>query len=83
MLVSPKMEPCLCEVYGDTKRECRFSVRLIENYRQRISGALLDRIDIHVEVSLVDFKELTSGTLTGESSAVIRERVAKAREIQV
>lgn len=58
-------------------------MKQIENYRQRISGPLLDRIDIHVEVPLVDFKDLTSDTVTGESSAVIRERVAAARQIQV
>ncbi len=62
---------------------CRCSVRQIENYRKRISGPLLDRIDIHVEVPLVNFRELTSDTITGESSAVIRERVAAARNIQV
>ena len=62
---------------------CRCSVRQIENYRKRISGPLLDRIDIHVEVPLVNFRELTSDTNTGESSAVIRERVDAARNIQV
>ena len=62
---------------------CRCSVRQIENYRQKISGPLLDRIDIHVEVPLVDFRELTSDAVTGESSAVIRERVAAARQVQV
>ncbi len=82
MLVAA-MNPCPCGFYGDVKRQCRCSVRQIENYRQKISGPLLDRIDIHVEVPLVDFKELSSDTLTGESSATIRERVANAREIQV
>ena len=82
MLVAA-MNPCPCGFYGDSKRQCRCSVRQIENYRQRISGPLLDRIDIHVEVPLVDFKELTSDALTGESSAVIRERVSTARQIQV
>lgn len=82
MLVAA-MNPCPCGFYGDVKRQCRCSVRQIENYRQRISGPLLDRIDIHVEVPLVDFKELTSDALTGESSALIRDRVAQAREIQV
>jgi magnesium chelatase family protein len=82
MLVAA-MNPCPCGFYGDSKRQCRCSVRQIENYRQRISGPLLDRIDIHVEVPLVDFRELTSDTITGESSAVIRERVAAARDIQV
>jgi magnesium chelatase family protein len=58
-------------------------VKQIEKYRQRISGPLLDRIDIHVEVPLVDFKDLTSDSLTGESSATIREHVANTRAIQV
>ncbi|MGJ8643205.1 MAG: YifB family Mg chelatase-like AAA ATPase [Luteolibacter sp.] len=82
MLVAA-MNPCPCGFYGDSKRQCRCSVRQIENYRQRISGPLLDRIDIHVDVPLVDFKELTSDAVTGESSSVIRDRVAEAREIQV
>ncbi len=82
MLVAA-MNPCPCGFYGDSKRQCRCSVRQIENYRQRISGPLLDRIDIHVEVPLVDFRELSSDTITGESSAVIRERVAAARSVQV
>jgi magnesium chelatase family protein len=64
------------------KRECRCSTRQIENYRQRISGPLLDRIDLHVEVPLVDFRELTSNTSVGENSATIRERVIQARNIQ-
>jgi magnesium chelatase family protein len=75
------LNPCPCGYYGDPKRECRCSVRQIENYRQRISGPLLDRIDLHVEVPAVDFKELSSAR-TGESSAVIRERVGEARNIQ-
>jgi magnesium chelatase family protein len=57
-------------------------VRQIENYRQRISGPLLDRIDLHVEVPLVDFRELTSNTSVGENSATIRSRVIEARNIQ-
>jgi magnesium chelatase family protein len=77
-----KTNPCPCGYYGDIKRECRCSPRQIENYRQRISGPLLDRIDLHVEVPLVDFKELSSQTVTGEKSSVIRERVVAAREIQ-
>lgn len=82
MLVAA-MNPCPCGFYGDVKRECRCSVRQIENYRQRISGPLLDRIDIHVEVPLVDFKELTSDRPGGESSELIRSRVSAAREVQV
>ena len=78
-----KRNPHPCGFYGDVKRQCRCSVRQIENYRQKISGPLLDRIDIHVEVPLVDFRELASEEITGESSATIRERVSAAREIQV
>ncbi|QTN31559.1 ATP-binding protein [Akkermansiaceae bacterium] len=72
-----------CGFYGDSKRQCRCSVRQIENHRQKIIGPLLDRIDIQVEVPLVDFLELTSDAVTGESSAVIRERFAAARHIKV
>lgn len=54
----------------------------IERYRQRISGPLLDRIDLHVEVPIVDFRELSSDANTGEKSATIRERVAAARHVQ-
>ncbi|MEN9991263.1 MAG: hypothetical protein RLZZ224_965 [Verrucomicrobiota bacterium] len=80
MLVAA-MNPCPCGFYGDSKRECRCGSRAIEKYRQKISGPLLDRIDLHVEVPLVDFKELSSSEL-GEKSATIRARVAAAREIQ-
>jgi magnesium chelatase family protein len=81
MLVAA-MNPCPCGYYGDPKRQCRCSVRQIENYRQRISGPLLDRIDLHVEVPLVDFRELSAAAPSGESSAVIRQRVIAARQIQ-
>jgi len=82
MLVAA-MNPCPCGYYGDMKRECRCSTRQIENYRQKISGPLLDRIDLHVEVPLVDFRELSSNTNTGEPSEVIRQRVIAARGIQL
>ena len=81
MLVAA-MNPCPCGYYGDPKRQCRCSSRQIENYRQRISGPLLDRIDLHVEVPLVDFRELSSSAPAGDSSAVIRQRVIAARHIQ-
>jgi magnesium chelatase family protein len=81
MLVAA-LNPCPCGYYGDIKRECRCSPRQIETYRQRISGPLLDRIDLHVEVPLVDFRELSSETNTGEKSESIRQRVVAAREIQ-
>jgi magnesium chelatase family protein len=80
MLVSA-MNPCPCGYYGDTKRECRCGVQTVQRYRQRISGPLLDRIDLHVDVPTVDYKELSSGA-AGESSATIRERVERARHVQ-
>lgn len=81
MLVAA-MNPCPCGYYGDLKRQCRCSSKQIENYRQRISGPLLDRIDLHVEVPLVDFRELSNSSATGEKSETIRARVVEARRIQ-
>ncbi|MBM4144203.1 MAG: YifB family Mg chelatase-like AAA ATPase [Lentisphaerae bacterium] len=80
MLVAA-MNPCPCGYYGDAKRECRCNDRQIQSYRNKISGPLLDRIDIHVEVPAIRYQELTS-LERGESSAAIRERVAAGREIQ-
>jgi magnesium chelatase family protein len=86
MLVAA-MNPCPCGYWGNSgeiaARQCRCTFRQIENYRQRISGPLLDRIDLHVEVPLVNFRELTSNTNTGESSETIRQRVIAARDIQL
>lgn len=76
------MNPCPCGYLGDIARECRCSPNQIEKYRQRISGPLLDRIDLHVDVPAVDYKELR-GESGGESSAVIRERVEEARQVQL
>ena len=80
MLVAA-MNPCPCGYYGDPKRECRCSPRQIEQYRQRISGPLLDRIDLHVEVPQVEYRELKGGA-AGETSETIRARVEAAREVQ-
>ena len=81
------MNPHPCGYWGNSgeiaARQCRCTFRQIENYRQRISGPLLDRIDIHCEVPLVGFRELTSNTNIGESSETIRHRVIAAREIQL
>ncbi|MGC4014166.1 MAG: YifB family Mg chelatase-like AAA ATPase [Luteolibacter sp.] len=82
-LMVAALNPCPCGHFGNPKGSCRCSVRQIENYRQRISGPLLDRIDLHVEVPLVDYRELSSNASGGESSAVIRERVQAAREVQL
>lgn len=80
MLVAA-MNPCACGYFGDPKRECRCSPKQVENYRNRISGPLLDRIDIHVEAPAVEFKDLGSRE-PAESSAAIRERVVAARATQ-
>lgn len=76
------MNPCPCGYYGDPNRSCSCSLQQIQKYRARVSGPLLDRIDIHVEVPAVNFKELDSER-SGESSEAIRNRVQKARQIQV
>lgn len=75
------MNPCRCGYFGDPKRECRCSPREVENYRNRVSGPLLDRIDIHVEAPAVEFKELSSDE-RAEPSERIRERVVAARAVQ-
>ncbi|WP_018969001.1 YifB family Mg chelatase-like AAA ATPase [Rubritalea marina] len=80
MLVAA-LNPCPCGYYGDLKRMCRCSPNQIEKYRQRISGPLLDRIDIHIEVPAIEFSELRDGE-RGESSASVRQRVAAARQVQ-
>jgi magnesium chelatase family protein len=80
-VVVAALNPCPCGFFGDSKRDCRCSPRQVENYRQRISGPLLDRIDLHVEVPLVEYREL-AGSAKGEKSEVIRERVIQARQLQ-
>jgi magnesium chelatase family protein len=81
MLVAA-MNPCPCGFYTDTQHECSCTPIMIERYRSRISGPLLDRIDIHLEVPAVRYRELVDGS-RGESSAAIRERVNRAREVQL
>jgi magnesium chelatase family protein len=80
MLVAA-MNPCPCGYFGDPVKECTCSPSMITRYRKRISGPLLDRIDIHVEVPRVDYEKLTDERL-GEPSADIRARIEKARELQ-
>ena len=80
MLVAA-MNPCACGFYGDPKRECRCSPAMITRYRNKVSGPLLDRIDIHVEVPAVKYKEM-AGDATGEPSEKIRARVEYARVVQ-
>ncbi len=80
MLIS-SMNPCPCGFYNHPERECTCPPGAVQKYLNKISGPLLDRIDLHVEVTPVGFYELSSRRKE-ESSAHIRERVIKAREIQ-
>ncbi len=75
------MNPCPCGYYGDPTHECTCTSTMISRYQRRISGPLLDRIDLHVEVPRVEYEKLSSDQL-GEPSASIRERVERAREVQ-
>jgi magnesium chelatase family protein len=74
------MNPCPCGHLGDPRFDCRCPPPLVERYRGRISGPLLDRIDLHVEVPAVSLRELRSGP--GEPTAAVAERVAAARAVQ-
>lgn len=76
------MNPCRCGYFGHPTKSCICSQASIANYLSRISGPLLDRLDIHIEVPPVKFEELNSKQ-KGESSKAIRERVNKARQIQL
>ena len=75
------MNPCPCGYYGDPIKPCTCAPSTVTKYQKRISGPLLDRIDIHVEVPRVDYQKL-SGDRTGEASTVIQERVEAARKRQ-
>jgi magnesium chelatase family protein len=80
MLVAA-MNPCPCGHFGDPRRECRCNPGQVQKYRSRLSGPLLDRIDIHIEVPGIDFNDLAAVDRV-EGSNAIRERVARARYIQ-
>src|SRR5215203_6326663 len=73
--------PCPCGYFGDLKRECRCGPLQVQRYRQRISGPLLDRIDLHIEVPAVEYRDISS-TRVEEGSEAIRARVVAARERQ-
>ena len=80
MLVAA-MNPCPCGYLSDAKHACRCTHQQIYRYRSKISGPLLDRIDMHVEVPSVPYKDLMQDNVT-EGSKIIRNRVARARTIQ-
>ena len=76
------MNPCPCGFYGHPSKPCTCSHNAVHKYLNKISGPLLDRLDLHIEVPPVDYKALSDKT-QGETSAQIRERVTKARQLQV
>ena len=75
------MNPCPCGYYNHPDKECTCKPGMVQQYLNRISGPLMDRIDLHVEVVPVDYKDLSSKSV-GESSSTVRERVIKARKVQ-
>jgi magnesium chelatase family protein len=80
-MLAAAMNPCPCGYYTDPSKKCTCLPPQIQKYMARISGPLLDRIDIHIEVPAVKYKEISSET-KGETSTEIRERVIRARKIQ-
>ena len=81
MLVAA-MNPCPCGIRGDLKHQCSCTRQSIQRYWSKISGPLLDRIDIHIEVPSIEWRDLTA-VIDGESSETIRQRVNRARKIQL
>ncbi len=81
-MLAAAMNPCPCGYFNDRSLECHCSPLVIQRYMSKISGPLLDRIDIHIDVPAVNYKEMRSAT-EPESSAKIRERVMRARGAQL
>ena len=81
-MLAAAMNPCPCGYHNDGKRECHCSPPMIQRYLQKISGPLLDRIDIHIDVPAVNYKEMRAPAAP-EGSEQIRARVLKAREVQL
>jgi magnesium chelatase family protein len=81
-MLAAAMNPCPCGFFNDRTRECHCTPPMIQRYMSKMSGPLLDRIDIHIDVPAVNYKELRGGT-TPEDSASIRARVLQAREVQL
>src|ERR1051325_3938949 len=81
-MLAAAMNPCPCGYFNDRSRECHCTPPMIQRYISKISGPLLDRIDIHIDVPAVNYKEMRSGS-EPESSTRILERVISAREIQL
>jgi magnesium chelatase family protein len=77
------MNPCQCGYLGDAQGRCRCTADQVQRYRSRLSGPLIDRLDLHVEVPRVPTEVLTVAAKTAEASAVVAARVLRARERQV
>ena len=77
------MNPCPCGFYNHPEKECSCGPGVVKRYLNKISGPLLDRIDLHVEVTPVSYDELSNYNVQEESSKDIAERVVKARTIQI
>src|SRR5438270_5518854 len=80
-MLAAAMNPCPCGHFNDSSRDCQCSIEMIQRYVSKISGPLMDRIDIHIEVPAVQYKELRAGA-AAEGSAEIRARVMAARDRQ-
>jgi magnesium chelatase family protein len=81
ILLVAAMNPCPCGYYGDSKRSCTCSEMQVSRYQRKLSGPLMDRLDLFIDVPRVEYEELT-GEPTGERSEVVRDRVILARELQ-
>ncbi len=81
MMLAAAMNPCPCGYFGDPRRDCSCGPLVIARYLSRVSGPLLDRIDIHIEVPAVDFQELTD-QIAGTPTSVMHEQVVLARSLQ-
>ena len=82
VMVVAAMNPCPCGYYGHPKRQCSCSRYKVEKYLSKVSGPLLDRLDLHVDVAPIEFSEMSASDDLEESSIKIRQRVEKARKIQ-
>src|SRR5215813_10784153 len=82
-MMAAAMNPCPCGYWGDRTRECHCTETMIQRYVSKISGPLLDRIDIHIDVPAVNYKELRGSDSNAENSVQIRERVIRARQVQL
>ena len=82
-MLAAAMNPCPCGYHGSAQRQCQCTTAMIQRYVSKISGPLMDRIDIHIDVPAVNYKELRGPDTRSESSAQILERVVRAREVQL